>query len=76
MIRERSKSYHDHSGRAIYSLPAFESDIYSPIQDLFSNLLAANENDDEGLRLTEEELVGNIFIFLIGTALRLLVPPF
>ncbi|KAG8764895.1 hypothetical protein FRC15_007343, partial [Serendipita sp. 397] len=35
-------------------------------QDLLSNLIAANENDGEGLKLTEDEVVGNIFIFLIA----------
>jgi cytochrome P450 len=39
---------------------------YRDYSDLFSNLLAANENDSEGLKLTDEELTGNIFIFLIG----------
>jgi cytochrome P450 len=42
------------------------SKSYRDCSDLFSNLIAANENDSEGLRLTDEELVGNIFIFLIG----------
>ena len=35
-------------------------------EDLLSNLISANENEGEGLRLTEDEVVGNIFIFLIG----------
>jgi cytochrome P450 len=39
---------------------------YKDYSDLFSNLLAANENDSEGLKLTDEELTGNIFIFLLG----------
>jgi cytochrome P450 len=34
--------------------------------DLFSNLIAANAEDNEGLRLTDQEVFGNIFIFLIG----------
>jgi hypothetical protein len=42
------------------------SKSYRDCSDLFSNLIAANENDSEGLRLTDEEVVGNIFIFLIG----------
>jgi hypothetical protein len=42
---------------------------YRDYSDLFSNLLAANENDSEGLKLTDEELTGNIFIFLIGEPL-------
>lgn len=40
---------------------------YRDFSDLFSNLIEANENDDEGLRLTTPEMMGNIFIFLIGT---------
>jgi cytochrome P450 len=47
MMRERAKSYRDHS-------------------DLFSNLMAANAKDNEGLSLTDQEVIGNIFIFLIG----------
>jgi cytochrome P450 len=39
---------------------------YRDCSDLFSNLIAANENDSEGLRLTDQEMVGNVFIFLIG----------
>lgn len=39
--------------------------------DLLSNLIAANEYDEEGRRLTDNELVGDIFIFLIG---NLVVP--
>jgi hypothetical protein len=39
---------------------------YRDYSDLFSNLIAANENDGEGLRLTDQEMIGNIFIFLIG----------
>jgi cytochrome P450 len=39
---------------------------YSDYSDLLSNLLAANEDDSEGAKLTNEELTGNIFIFLIG----------
>jgi cytochrome P450 len=39
---------------------------YQDHSDLFSSLLAANANDGEGLKLTNEELIGNIFIFLIG----------
>jgi cytochrome P450 len=39
---------------------------YQDHNDLFSNLLAANSKDGEGLKLTNEELTGNIFIFLIG----------
>ncbi|KAG8801083.1 hypothetical protein FRC17_006727, partial [Serendipita sp. 399] len=35
-------------------------------EDLLSNLISANENDGEGLKLTEDEVVGNIFIFLIA----------
>ena len=46
------------------------SKSYRDCSDLFSNLIAANENDSEGLRLTDEELVGNIFIFLIGKPLK------
>jgi cytochrome P450 len=34
--------------------------------DLLSNLIAANENDSEHLRLTDQEIVGNVFIFLVG----------
>jgi cytochrome P450 len=34
--------------------------------DLFSNLISANETDDEGLKLNDQDLMGNIFIFLIG----------
>ncbi|CAG8727334.1 6561_t:CDS:2, partial [Acaulospora colombiana] len=47
MIKERAKSYNDHS-------------------DLFSNLMAANAKDNDGLRLTDQEVIGNIFIFLIA----------
>lgn len=39
---------------------------YQGHTDLFSNLLAANANNSEGLKLTNEELTGNIFIFLIA----------
>jgi len=39
---------------------------YEDHNDLLSNLLAANANDGEGLKMTNEELTGNIFIFLIG----------
>jgi cytochrome P450 len=39
---------------------------YRDYSDLFSNLIAANENDSEGLRLTDQEMVGNVFIFLLG----------
>jgi cytochrome P450 len=46
---------------------------YQNYNDLFSNLLAANANDSEGLKLTNEELTGNIFIFLIGEELDLYV---
>jgi cytochrome P450 len=49
------------------------SKSYRDCSDLLSNLIAANENDSEGLRLTEEELVGNIFIFLIGKPLNQLL---
>lgn len=34
--------------------------------DLLSNLIAANKNNDEGRQLTEDEVVGDIFMFLIG----------
>ena len=46
------------------------SKSYRDYSDLFSNLIAANENDSDGLRLTTEEMVGNIFIFLIGKPLK------
>jgi cytochrome P450 len=39
---------------------------YEEHDDLFSNLMAANANDDEGLKLTNQEVAANIFIFLIG----------
>lgn len=39
---------------------------YEEYNDLFSNLMAANERDDEGLKLTDEEVAANIFIYLIG----------
>ncbi|KAG8812952.1 hypothetical protein FRC17_001739, partial [Serendipita sp. 399] len=39
---------------------------YRDYSDLFSNLIAANEQDSEGLSLLDEELMGNIFIFLIA----------
>jgi len=42
---------------------------YRDYNDLLSNLLAANDNDSEGVKLTDEELVGNIFVFLIGKSL-------
>jgi cytochrome P450 len=38
---------------------------YDEYNDLFTNLMAANAEDD-GLSLSEEEVIGNIFIFLIG----------
>ena len=44
---------------------------YRDYNDLFSNLMAANENDSEGSKLTDEELTGNIFVFLIGEYLIL-----
>ncbi|KAF8804431.1 cytochrome P450 [Phlegmacium glaucopus] len=34
--------------------------------DLFSNLLAANDEDLDVINLTESELIGNIYIFLIA----------
>jgi len=34
--------------------------------DLFSNLLAANDEDMDIINLTENELIGNIYIFLIA----------
>ncbi|KAG8773179.1 hypothetical protein FRC15_002220 [Serendipita sp. 397] len=39
---------------------------YRDYSDLFSNLISANDNDSEGLSLLDEELMGNIFIFLIA----------
>ncbi|PVF96184.1 cytochrome P450 [Serendipita vermifera] len=39
---------------------------YRDHNDLFSNLMAANAEDNEDLSLTEEEVIGNIFIFLIA----------
>ncbi|PVF97229.1 cytochrome P450 [Serendipita vermifera] len=39
---------------------------YNDHSDLFSNLMAANARDNEGLRLTDQEVIGNIFIFLIA----------
>jgi cytochrome P450 len=38
---------------------------YDEYNDLFTNLMVANAEDD-GLSLSEEEVIGNIFIFLIG----------
>ncbi|TFK60268.1 cytochrome P450 [Pluteus cervinus] len=38
----------------------------SPQHDLFSNLLEANEGDDSGQKLTKDELIGNVFIFLLA----------
>uniref|UniRef100_A0A8H7XL65 Cytochrome P450 n=1 Tax=Psilocybe cubensis TaxID=181762 RepID=A0A8H7XL65_PSICU len=34
--------------------------------DLFTNLLEANNDDSDGVRLTSDELIGNIFIFLLA----------
>ncbi|KIM26275.1 hypothetical protein M408DRAFT_194729 [Serendipita vermifera MAFF 305830] len=39
---------------------------YQNYNDLFSSLLAANAHDSEGLKLTDDEVIGNIFIFLIA----------
>ena len=41
------------------------SKSYRDYNDLFSNLIEANEAE-KGQKLTDEELIGNIFIFLIG----------
>lgn len=41
------------------------SKSYRDYSDLFSNLIEANEAE-EGQKLTNEELIGNIFIFLIA----------
>lgn len=50
------------------------AESYEEYNDLFSNLMAANERDDEGLKLTNEEVAANIFIFLIGRFARLSAP--
>ncbi|PPQ89474.1 hypothetical protein CVT25_012000 [Psilocybe cyanescens] len=34
--------------------------------DLFTNLLEANNDDSDGIRLTTDELLGNIFVFLLA----------
>ncbi|PVF97230.1 cytochrome P450 [Serendipita vermifera] len=39
---------------------------YHDHSDLFSNLMAANAKNNEGLSLTDQEVIGNIFIFLIA----------
>ena len=44
--------------------------------DLFSNLLKANDEDDSGVNLDIDELISNIYVFLVaGIEVRVPSPP-
>lgn len=47
-------------------LEMIEERAQSNNKDLFTSLIAAYETDNEKMKLNNEELMGNIFAFLVG----------